>query len=1027
MALSFAEDVQGVVPVQEKSSFAEDVSSMSKPAKKTSFMEDIDNAFGDRVSDKGLSDLIVDKPKETTSAGEAFGAHLLESVPSSVATVGAMALAETGLAVATGGVSIPVQIIGSAIAGIGAGYGTEKLTQAMLPEKTKKYLAKTEKEHPYASFAGEMASFPLAGGLSKPGSLKKAAALATVGGGLETAKEAAFDEKIDPIKILISSVAMPITGGKPTKLTRMVFPESMNKKVADALTTIRKVESETNPVTSQGLESVHKGKGATKATADTLDAIRANDHIIDTIVAKLNSLVPDLKLRKQMTVSTEVPLTGKQGDLLLGDEDKLRTLKSMEDVTDIYTWALSGGKTTRGAARELKPNTERFWQNYLKKNPDAVSHPGGQHGHLAEKLKGLEDAIEYRRSLGAKEGEHIGSEEEAIRVKKEMDGHIEEVGNKAVELGLMERLLKNYIPHVIDWSKFEGTKEEKIALQAALEGESTTGKKLTRDYTQHRKYRTIRDLEAVVRDELRRKGMKDTNLPLRGIKVERDYGKIYAAYMKAMGKAVMEKQLIDHLENLSIEGKPILSKDPLMVQQEKYQPFTSEESSPLKGYFVHPEYIPLLEHMWRQKDPGMIVSALANLTNKIKMLNTVGSLFHANNLTMARFLMAPKETSKAFMPGNAGVVQAYKDFMGMGGPHAKLTEMLMKQGLEVTSEDPHVAEGMITKLGQATDKILGTTAAEKGADFVDRNTLHRMNTWTWSYAHTGGKLLISHQLFHNIKGKNPHIPDEQIAKEVAKHVNDSLGGQNWLRIADQVQNNFLRSIAMKAYSKPGRQIMQMLMFAPDWTISAIRSGTAALPKSMNVKAGFKGIVNPTTREDLARRYVINTAILYTTLLNGLNYAFSGHSIMENKKDKTRVELGDGTSVQLAKHAMEIYEWIGDFSKTAGNKMSILPKAAVIATTGKAYPSPDAPMIKDNTTSGRIAAVLQQVLPFSVSAAANAPPGEAAKRAFLGVLGVTIYGQTDAQHSSANVRRERAIKRLETKKKKFKEQREVANK
>jgi hypothetical protein len=53
------------------------------------------------------------------------------------------------------------------------------------------------------------------------------------------------------------------------------------------------------------------------------------------------------------------------------------------------------------------------------------------------------------------------------------------------------------------------------------------------------------------------------------------------------------------------------------------------------------------------------------------------------------------------------------------------------------------------------------------------------------------------------------------------------------------------------------------------------------------------------------------------------------------------------------------------------------------------------------------------LPFQISAAANAPPGEAGKRAFASFMGVPIYGQTTAQQSSPEVRMERRLKRRET--------------
>jgi hypothetical protein len=70
-------------------------------------------------------------------------------------------------------------------------------------------------------------------------------------------------------------------------------------------------------------------------------------------------------------------------------------------------------------------------------------------------------------------------------------------------------------------------------------------------------------------------------------------------------------------------------------------------------------------------------------------------------------------------------------------------------------------------------------------------------------------------------------------------------------------------------------------------------------------------------------------------------------------------------------------------------------------------------IKDNTAIGRLEHSLANALPFQISAAANAPTGEKAKRSFASFMGVPIYGQTDKQHTSPEVRMERKMERKET--------------
>ena len=293
-----------------------------------------------------------------------------------------------------------------------------------------------------------------------------------------------------------------------------------------------------------------------------------------------------------------------------------------------------------------------------------------------------------------------------------------------------------------------------------------------------------------------------------------------------------------------------------------------------------------------------------------------------------------------------------------------------------------------------------------------------MNRFTWDYMHAANKLHLAQHFFTQIKSKHPELPDEKVAAEVASFVNNTLGGLNWLQVASQVENKFLKGFAQKAMKLENRDWAQIVLFAPDWTVSTLRSFTRALPKELmkpqnwQLREGFKGVFDPKTGNDLARRYVLATAAIWLTILNGVNYAFTGRPIWTNK-DPTRVDLNDGTSMQMAKHSMEAAHWLLDPEKTLGNKLGFLPKGVITMTTGVAYPSPNAPKVKDNTAIGRATQALKGALPFQISAAASAPPGEGAKRAFFSFIGTPIYGQTDKAHSSAEVIAERKLQRKET--------------
>ena len=244
-------------------------------------------------------------------------------------------------------------------------------------------------------------------------------------------------------------------------------------------------------------------------------------------------------------------------------------------------------------------------------------------------------------------------------------------------------------------------------------------------------------------------------------------------------------------------------------------------------------------------------------------------------------------------------------------------------------------------LGNMIDKDL--KLVQKVTTPFDKYVLQNMNKVTWDYMHTGQKLSIANHFFSKIKARNPNIPDETIRKEVADFVNNTFGGQDWLEVADQVKNKYARAFAMKAAGIQGREWAQIALFAPDWTVSTLRAVTTALPKELSkpqnweLRKGVEGFFNPKTQGDLARRYVFNTMVSWLILLNGMNMAFSGRPIWTNK-DPTRVDLGDGTSIQPAKHSMEAAEWLRDPNKTFGNKLGFWPKALITLTTGKSYPS-----------------------------------------------------------------------------------------
>jgi hypothetical protein len=393
-----------------------------------------------------------------------------------------------------------------------------------------------------------------------------------------------------------------------------------------------------------------------------------------------------------------------------------------------------------------------------------------------------------------------------------------------------------------------------------------------------------------------------------------------------------------------------------------------------------------------------------------KTITTMASLFHATSLAWARAGATPYGMLKEIGTGFKGTKAALETIRHDG--LSKEVDAWTRSGLKFETED--IQQGILPEVAKSVDNFVTKLATSEDVrltrrviDPLDAHVLQTLNTFTWDFMHAAGKFATAQYIFAKIKARNPDMPDYVIRNEVSSFINNTFGGLDWLKIADAVQNKTLKTLAMKAYSNRGRTWMQIAMFAPDWTISTLRSYTKALPKNLlkpkewEIKAGAKGLFNPKTSGDLARRYVATTALMWLTFLNGINVATSGHYIWEND-DPTRIDLGDGTTMQAAKHSMEGPHWFLHPIKTGFNKMGYVPKT--IAALGSPYV---------NTPLDVAKTIAEPFVPFQVSAAIQAPKGEKIKRGVASFVGLPIYGQTNKANTSPEVLMERKKTRKET--------------
>jgi len=630
------------------------------------------------------------------------------------------------------------------------------------------------------------------------------------------------------------------------------------------------------------------------------------------------------------------------------------------------------------------------------------------------------------------------SPEEVILAKK-YEALVKDIGNRAVDAGVVKGLLEDYVTHIINWEGApKGAREEFIQalLGTAARDPSMRGMSTESKFGKERKFKTFADLEWYINEANTRiaaAGKSDYRIQIK----TKDIAEIYKEYALSMEKAIENKNLVDSLKQIrNVNGETLIKE----VSKDNPMPpgWQMMDSPQFAGYAVHPDMMPALKFVF-DAGPGEMMKALGAVSQLTKRINVIGSFFHAKSLMevmssaqipiltpLKEAIVLPLvERGIKAVTGKelqlSAISKAVEQFRK--GGVGESVDLWIRDGGLVLEIPEDVVRGILSSTGKFADSMIGkfgpkTRILESSLTAVEKYTLGLFDKYTWDYLHTGGKLMVANAYLDKariqaVKDGKPF--DESVArKEISRFVNDSFGGLNWFDAATSAQTELGKRMAMAAYSPEGRRALQVLLFAPDWTISTLRAFTAALPKGLNPTKwqpveGIKGMMVPTTKADYARLYQFKTALTYLTLVNAINLMTAGRPIWENK-DPTRIEYPDGTSMQAMKHAMEPYHWIMDPSKTLSNKLGFIPKAAIVGVGGLEYASPDAPKLVDRSAFGRLKAVAQMATPFQVQAAAGAPEGEGAKRALLGTLGFPVYGGTPEQKKAARAEREKLLKK-----------------
>lgn len=589
------------------------------------------------------------------------------------------------------------------------------------------------------------------------------------------------------------------------------------------------------------------------------------------------------------------------------------------------------------------------WQNQMDVM-DAVKDPTRRNA-IANWMQG-------DRSIPLTNSEYAA----AMQARKFFDG----MGKAGADSGVLGNLIPDYVTNLWD-----------------LEGKNkTTWGKLSQGpgMSENSRFNLQRKITSIA------EGKKLGLIPL-----TEDVATIMGVYGNSLSRTMANKQLMDTLRTTNVPGSADMLMMPTMNAPKNYAPI---EHGQLRGQVVHPDIAPSMKFLFNQKSPSGIMAGIEGLNTALKRSAVSFSLFHAKALTDA-FIGAGGNPIKI-----AGMVAGTNKFLQMvrNGGAGDLVDHAYEGGLKFSLDKGALADedvgGSFYTAMEGLQSFVGT--AIPGADKLVGKSIelnHAVDTLMWSRLHAGMKLEVfasaREKLMQNnaeANTKNPGVPlktSKEINGIAASYTNDIFGGLNWRRAAEESRTKWGRDLALGVYSPGGRRVMQLAMFAPDWTISTTR----AAAKAFGAGSGPGGVLKPQELADLHRQYVLRSAAYYFTVGNALNYAMSGHGIMDNK-DPTVLELGDGRTMQFSKHAMEPVHWLTKPTQQAMNKLGFLPSELAEQAGGVEYLSASGKASKmDTSAAGRARHMLKRAVPIAASQGAA---GIAA--GVSGAVGFPIYGQ-----------------------------------
>src|SRR5574340_6864 len=601
--------------------------------------------------------------------------------------------------------------------------------------------------------------------------------------------------------------------------------------------------------------------------------------------------------------------------------------------------------------KEMMAKDDRINVNTLLDNYDAALATAERTvAQVQYKIDKLSPGRESQRKItywldGDRSVQLTPNEMESAKIARQF---YDSLGQAAHQKGVLEDFLQNYVNH--EWGDSAKAKE----LQDQIASTFATNM-------------SPKDRHALARKFLTLAQGKEAGLVPR----TENINELIGIYSNSMSKAMANKTLLDALTVKVLD--PTAGVKAVMPAGKAPYNFVPIAPPQLTGVRVHPRIAPSLGFLFHTTKRGVITSAVEGLNTATKRLEVSLSLFHVKALIDAFLganpLSSPIKNLVNIATSMAGKSAAHKEYLA-GGP-GDVTDLLLRNGLKVNPRKGQLSdEDIKTGFYEALDSLqqfMDQVVPGIGKPLALMKKANKISDkFIWENVHTGLKATTAMNAYERLtrahakellKDPNYKMPSaDELARQAASFTNDTFGGLNWRRLADDATTKIGRNLSLVLASPLGRRISQVMMFAPDWTYSTIRS----FLKAVDTGSGIKGLLQPKTLADLHRQYLIRSSIIYLTLYNALNVVMSGHPIWDNK-DPLTVDLGNGERMQANKHFMETPHMILHPAKFAIGKLGIIPSEVLEQALHKEYlTTGQMPEMK----GGRLAHIGKRFLPFA---------------------------------------------------------------